>query len=136
MVMTSRSFDVFRNMKALQVIGEIMNGAFKWHMFPVSLKTEVVLLYFKGLSLRALIKYKTTNYPLEEREGMWVEAIDKLLKDESLRKNYSEKAKQRAEGSSRLEGDLEMNSLLEGLKSRQRKNLCCGAWVCGFTFGG
>jgi hypothetical protein len=86
MVMTSRSFDVFRNVKALQVIGEIMNRAFKWHMFPVSLKTEVVLLYFKGLSLRALIKYKTTNYPLEEREGMWVEAIDKLLKDECLRK--------------------------------------------------
>jgi glycosyltransferase involved in cell wall biosynthesis len=28
---------------------------------------------------------------------MWVEAIDKLLKDENLRKNYSEKAKQRAE---------------------------------------
>jgi len=28
---------------------------------------------------------------------MWVEAIDKLLEDETLRKNYSEKAKQRAE---------------------------------------
>jgi len=28
---------------------------------------------------------------------MWVETIDKLLKDENLRKNYSEKAKQRAD---------------------------------------
>jgi hypothetical protein len=27
---------------------------------------------------------------------MWVEAIDKLLEDESLRKNYSERAKQKA----------------------------------------
>jgi len=43
------------------------------------------------------VKYKTANEPLEEREIMWVETIDKLLKDESLRKNYSEKAKQRAE---------------------------------------
>jgi glycosyltransferase involved in cell wall biosynthesis len=43
------------------------------------------------------IKYKTTNYPLEEREIMWVQAIDKLLEDGNLRKNYSEKAKKRAE---------------------------------------
>ncbi len=43
------------------------------------------------------VKYKTTKEPLEEREIMWVETIDKLLEDESLRKNYSEKAKQRAE---------------------------------------
>ncbi|MCC6026179.1 MAG: hypothetical protein LM575_04330, partial [Caldimicrobium sp.] len=43
------------------------------------------------------IKYKSANEPLEEREMMWVETIDKLLEDESLRKNYSEKAKQRAE---------------------------------------
>jgi glycosyltransferase involved in cell wall biosynthesis len=28
---------------------------------------------------------------------MWVETIDKLLEDESLRRHYSEKAKQRAE---------------------------------------
>ena len=35
--------------------------------------------------------------PLEEKEIMWVETIDKLLEDEGLRKNYSEKAKQRAE---------------------------------------
>ena len=43
------------------------------------------------------IKYKTANEPLEEREIMWVETIDKLLEDESLREHYSEKAKQRAE---------------------------------------
>ncbi|MFZ8831631.1 MAG: glycosyltransferase [Thermodesulfobacteriaceae bacterium] len=43
------------------------------------------------------VKYKTAKEPLEEREIMWVETIDKLLEDESLRKNYSEKAKQRAE---------------------------------------
>jgi glycosyltransferase involved in cell wall biosynthesis len=43
------------------------------------------------------VKYKTANEPLEEKEIMWVETIDKLLEDESLRKNYSEKAKQRAE---------------------------------------
>jgi glycosyltransferase involved in cell wall biosynthesis len=30
-------------------------------------------------------------------EIMWVETVDKLLEDESLRKNYSEKAKQRVE---------------------------------------
>jgi hypothetical protein len=43
------------------------------------------------------VKYKTANEPLEEREIMWIETIDKLLEDENLRKNYSEKAKQRAE---------------------------------------
>jgi glycosyltransferase involved in cell wall biosynthesis len=43
------------------------------------------------------VKYKTAKEPLEEREIMWVETIDKLLEDESLRKNHSEKAKQRAE---------------------------------------
>ena len=43
------------------------------------------------------VKYKTANEPLEEREIMWVETVDKLLEDESLRKNYSKKAKQRAE---------------------------------------
>jgi glycosyltransferase involved in cell wall biosynthesis len=43
------------------------------------------------------VKYKTANEPLEEREIMWVETIDKLLEDENLRKNHSEKAKQKAE---------------------------------------
>ncbi len=48
------------------------------------------------------VKYKTAKEPLEEREIMWVETIDKLLEDENLRKNYSEKAKQRA-GDFRIE---------------------------------
>jgi glycosyltransferase involved in cell wall biosynthesis len=43
------------------------------------------------------VKYKSANEPLEEKEIMWVETIDKLLEDESLRERYSEKAKQRAE---------------------------------------
>jgi glycosyltransferase involved in cell wall biosynthesis len=43
------------------------------------------------------VKYKTAKEPLEEREIMWVKTIDKLLEDENLRKNYSEKANQRAE---------------------------------------
>jgi glycosyltransferase involved in cell wall biosynthesis len=43
------------------------------------------------------VKYKSAEEPLGEKEIMWVETIDKLLEDESLRKNYSEKAKQRAE---------------------------------------
>ena len=112
MVRALSSFDTLRNMKALQVIEEVLNRVFKWHGFPVSPKAEAILLYFKELSLRAVggfllyksyevyvyeIKYKTTNYPLEEREIMWVKTIDKLLKDENLRKDYSEKAKQRAE---------------------------------------
>jgi len=112
MVRALSSFDTLRNMKALQVIEEVLNRVFKWHGFPVSPKAEAILLYFKELSLRAIgefllhksywvyvyeIKYKTTNYPLEEREIMWVKTIDKLLKDENLRKDYSEKAKQRAE---------------------------------------
>lgn len=43
------------------------------------------------------IKYKSAEEPLGERETMWVGTIDKLLEDESLRKNYSEKARQRVE---------------------------------------
>jgi hypothetical protein len=35
-------------MEARQVIEEILNKVFKWHRFPVSLKAEAVLLYFKG----------------------------------------------------------------------------------------
>ncbi len=44
------------------------------------------------------VKYKTANEPLEEKEIMWVETVDRLLEDGNLRKNYSENAKQRAEG--------------------------------------
>jgi Transposase and inactivated derivatives len=44
-------------MEALQVIEEILNKVFKWHRFPVSLKAEIALLYFKGLSLRAVREF-------------------------------------------------------------------------------
>jgi putative transposase len=44
-------------MEAIQVIEEILNRVFKWHRFPVSLKAEAVLLYFKGLSLRAVREF-------------------------------------------------------------------------------
>lgn len=43
------------------------------------------------------VRYKTANELLEEKEMMWIETIDRLLKDESIRRHYSEKAKQRAE---------------------------------------
>jgi len=46
--------DTLRDMKAIQVIEEILSKAFKRHRFPVSLKAEAVLLYFKGLSLRTV----------------------------------------------------------------------------------
>ncbi len=41
-------------MKVIQGIEEILSKVFKWHGFPVSLKAEAVILYFKGLSLRAV----------------------------------------------------------------------------------
>jgi transposase-like protein len=44
-------------MEAIKVIEEILNRVFKWHRFPVSLKAEAVLLYFKGLSLRAVREF-------------------------------------------------------------------------------
>jgi transposase-like protein len=44
-------------MKARQVIEEILSKVFKWHRFPVSLKAEAVILYFKGLSLRAVREF-------------------------------------------------------------------------------
>jgi transposase-like protein len=44
-------------MEAIQVIEEILSKVFKWHRFPVSLKAEAVLLYFKGLSLRAVREF-------------------------------------------------------------------------------
>jgi glycosyltransferase involved in cell wall biosynthesis len=52
------------------------------------------------------VKYKSAEEPLEEREIMWVETVDKLLEDEDLRKHYSEKAKQRA-GNFRIEKIVE-----------------------------
>ena len=43
------------------------------------------------------VKYKSAEEPLGEEEMMWVKTIDKLLENENLRKNYSEKAKQRVD---------------------------------------
>jgi len=43
------------------------------------------------------VKFKKATDELEEKEKMWVETLDRLLKDESLRKDYSYKAKKRAE---------------------------------------
>jgi len=42
------------------------------------------------------VKYKTAEESLEEKEIMWVKVINKMLEDEGLRRQYSEKAKQRA----------------------------------------
>jgi transposase-like protein len=44
-------------MEATQVVEEILNRVFKWHRFPVSLKAEAVILYFKGLSLRTVREF-------------------------------------------------------------------------------
>jgi len=49
--------DTLRDMKAIQVIEEILGKAFKRHRFPVSLKAEAVLLYFKGLSPRTVREF-------------------------------------------------------------------------------
>ena len=57
-------------MKAIQVIEEILSRAFKRHGFPVSLKAEAVLLYFKGLSLRAV-----REFPLHKGYEVSIEAI-------------------------------------------------------------
>ena len=43
------------------------------------------------------VKFKSADEPLEEKELMWVEVINKMLEDESLRGIYSERAKQRAD---------------------------------------
>jgi len=57
-------------MKARQIIEEILSRVFKWHRFPLSLKAEAVLLYFKGLSLRAV-----REFPLHKGYEVSIEAI-------------------------------------------------------------
>ena len=52
-------------MKTLKAIEGILSRVFKWHKFPVSLKAEAVLLYFKGLSLRVVKEY----LPIKGRKG-------------------------------------------------------------------
>ena len=43
------------------------------------------------------VKFKSAKEPLEEKERMWVEVLDRMLRDESLRMEYSTKSKKRAE---------------------------------------
>ncbi len=68
--------------------------------YEVSIETIREWFHAVGKALQAIyttviwvyeIKYKTANEPLEEREIMWVEAIDKLLEDESLKKTTQKK---------------------------------------------
>ena len=41
-------------------------------------------------------KFKSADEPLNEKEQMWVDIIDKMLTDDDLRKYYTEKGKERA----------------------------------------
>ena len=41
-------------------------------------------------------KLKSAEEPLDEKEQMWVDIIDKMLTDDDLRKYYAEKGKERA----------------------------------------
>jgi len=41
-------------------------------------------------------KFKSADEPLDEKEQMWVDIIDKMLTDDDLRKYYTEKGKERA----------------------------------------
>jgi glycosyltransferase involved in cell wall biosynthesis len=41
-------------------------------------------------------KFKSADEPLNEKEQMWVDIIDKMLTDDDLRKYYAEKGKERA----------------------------------------
>jgi transposase-like protein len=68
-------------MKAIQVIEEILSKVFEWHTFSVSLKAEAALLYFKGLSLRAVgefLLHKGYEVSIETiRE--WFHAVGRVL---------------------------------------------------------
>ncbi|GBD03697.1 N-acetylgalactosamine-N, N'-diacetylbacillosaminyl-diphospho-undecaprenol4-alpha-N-acetylgalactosaminyltransferase [bacterium HR19] len=55
------------------------------------------------------VKYKNANEPLEDKEKMWVNVLEKLLQDESLRKSYGEKALFRAK-------DFEIEKIVEEWK--------------------
>jgi len=43
------------------------------------------------------VKFKSAREPLEEKEKMWVEILNRMLMDQSLREEYSKKSKKRAE---------------------------------------
>ncbi|QER41947.1 glycosyltransferase [Thermodesulfobacterium sp. TA1] len=61
------------------------------------------------------VKFKSAKEPLEEKERMWVEILEKLIKDEELRKAYSIKGKQRAEDFSLEKIVEEWKRLIEGV---------------------
>ncbi len=68
-------------MKARKVIEEILSKVYKWQKFPVSLKAEAVILYFKRLSLRAVREfllhkgYKVSIETIRE----WFHAVGRVL---------------------------------------------------------
>jgi len=68
-------------MEAIQVIEEILSKVFKWRRFPVSLKAEAVILYFRGLSQRAVREfllhkgYKISIETIRE----WFHAVGRVL---------------------------------------------------------
>jgi putative transposase len=68
-------------MEARQVIEEILSKVFKWHRFPVSLKAEAVLLYFKGISLRAVREFLLhKGYEVSiETIRKWFHAVGRAL---------------------------------------------------------
>jgi hypothetical protein len=72
-------------MEARQVIEEILNKVFKWHRFPVSLKAEAVLLYFKGISLRAVREFLLhKGYEVSiETIRKWFHAVGRALGNKS-----------------------------------------------------
>jgi len=55
------------------------------------------------------VKYKTAKEPLEEKERMWVEVLDRMLSDQSLREEYSKKSRKRAE-------DFKIEAIIEKWK--------------------
>jgi len=68
-------------MKVRQVIEEILSKVFKWHRFPVSLKAEAVILYFKGLSLRTVREFLLhKGYEVSiETIRKWFHAVGRAL---------------------------------------------------------
>jgi Transposase and inactivated derivatives len=68
-------------MRARQVIEEIISKVFKWHRFPVSLKAEAVILYFKGLFLRAVREFLLhKGYEVSiEAIRKWFHAVGRAL---------------------------------------------------------
>jgi transposase-like protein len=60
---------------------EILSKFFKWHRFPVSLKAEAVIFYFKGLFLRAMREFLLhKGYEISiETIRKWFHAVGRAL---------------------------------------------------------